>query len=170
MLEMICRYMSFRAYGFKNATPDCNQTGCKSAILLNFKKKISFFMINRLPTWDEIHKTCNPSKSAIINDPIGALKKKETHGQGKSSCADRPFEPSEFSQVLTLLQESDDSDFDRKYRYPAMLKFMFHFVAHGDDAAHVFKSSLKPSTEYHWMLTCKLCWSKNVCEHCDCPH
>jgi hypothetical protein len=30
--------------------------------------------------------------------------------------------------------------------------------------------SLKPSTEYPWMLTCKLRWSKNVCEHHDCPH
>jgi len=107
--------MTFRAYGFENATPDCNPTGCKSATLLNIKKKISFFMINRLPTWDEIHKTGNPTKSAIINDLIGAVKKKETHGQGKSSCADRPFEPSKFSQVLTCLQESDDSDFDRKY-------------------------------------------------------
>jgi hypothetical protein len=68
--EMICRYMSFRAYGFENATPDCNPTGCKSTTLLNIKKKISFFMINCLPTWDEIHKTDNPTKSAIINDQL----------------------------------------------------------------------------------------------------
>jgi hypothetical protein len=96
--------MHFRAYGFKHANPDCNPTGCKSDTLLNFKKKISFFMINCLPTWDEINKTGNPTKSAIINDLIGAVKKKETHGKGKSSCTDRPFEPSKFSQVLTLLQ------------------------------------------------------------------
>jgi hypothetical protein len=121
MREMICRYLSFRAHGFKNAKPDCNPTACKSVTLLNIKKKISFFIINCLPTWDEIHKTGNPTKSAIMIDLIGAIKKKETHGQGNPSCTDRPFEPSKLSQALTCLQESDNSDFDWKYQYLAIL-------------------------------------------------
>ena len=43
------------------------------------------------------------------------------------------------------------------------------YVARGDDAAHIFKSLLKLSSEFEWMLMLKLRWSKNVNEHRDCP-
>jgi hypothetical protein len=47
---------------------------------------------------------------------------------------------------------------------------MLHFIACGNDAAHVFMSVLWPSTEYSWLLMHQLRWSKNFLEHCDCPH
>jgi hypothetical protein len=50
-----------------------------------------------------------------------------------------------------------------------MIKFMFHFVCWGNNAAHVFKSSLKQSSEYPWALVCTLCWPKTVREQRDCP-
>jgi hypothetical protein len=122
-------------------------------------------MINHLPTWDDIHHTGNPTKSAVINDLITTVKKKETRGQWEKSCADCSFETSEFVQVLMSLHNSPSSDFDREYRYLTMLKFMLHFIAHGNDAAHVFTFALRPSTEYPWLLMCQLHWSMNVCEH-----
>ncbi|KAL3763929.1 LOW QUALITY PROTEIN: hypothetical protein ACHAW5_008367 [Stephanodiscus triporus] len=120
--------------------------------------------------WDPLYNHGNPTKSTEVNDLIAFVKKKETRGQGKKSQADRPFEHSEFKQVLDTCHASVEADFDRKYRYPAMMKFMFHFIARGDDAAHVFKSSLVPSMQYPWALTCKLRWSKNVRESHECPH
>jgi hypothetical protein len=168
--EMICKYFCFRAYGHENASPDDIPTLAKSNTLLCWKKHISWFMVNRLIPWDDIHCHGNPTRSSSLNDLIATVKKKEARGQGKKSCADRPFETSEFIQVLTSLMDAPATEFDRKYRYPAMLKTMFHFIARGDDAAHIFKSSLVQSTEYPWMLMLKLRWSKNVNEHRDCPH
>jgi hypothetical protein len=167
--EMIYRWFAYLAFGIENPSPDDNPTKGKCNSLLAYKKMLSFFMINRLPSWDELHRSGNPTKSSIVNDLIAFVKKKETRGQGKRSCADRAFEHSEFQQVLDSFHHSERSNFNCKYRYPAMIKFMFHYVARGDDAAHVFKSSLQQSSEYPWALLCTLRWAKNVREQRDCP-
>jgi hypothetical protein len=167
--EMICQYFMFRAYGNENATPDGIPTGAMSATLLGWKKKISWFMANRLVPWDDLHSHRNPTRSSAVNDLIATVKRKEARRPGKQSCADRPFEASEFIQVLNSLQNQPASEFEKKYKYPAMLKTVLHFIARGDDAAHIFKSSLQQSTQYPWMLMLKLRWSKNVREHCECP-
>ena len=64
--EMIYWFICHMAYGHENATPVENPTGAKSGTHLGWKMKISFFMINGLPTWDEIHQTGNPTESAVI--------------------------------------------------------------------------------------------------------
>ena len=162
--------MAFKVFGKEDPSPNNNPRKGMANSLLAIKKQLSYFMVNRLPSWDQMHNTGNPTKSSEVNDLISFVKKKETRGQGKKSRADRPFEHSEFKQVLDTFHGSIEADFDRKYRYPAMLKFMFHFVARGDDAAHCFKTSLVPSVQYPWALTCKLRWCKNVCEARECPH
>ena len=43
-----------------------------------------------------------------------------------------------------------------------MIKFMFHYIAHSNNAAYVYKLSLKQSSEYPWTPVCTLWWSKNV--------
>ena len=168
--KIVYAYMAYKAFGKENPSPNDNPQKGMANSLLAIKKKISYFMVNRLPSWDPLHNHGNPTKSTEVNDLIAFVKKKETRGQGKKSQADRPFEHSEFKQVLDTCHVSVEADFDRKYRYPAMMKFMFHFIARGDDAAHVFKSSLVPSMQYPWALTCKLRWSKNVRESRECPH
>ncbi len=50
-----------------------------------------------------------------------------------------------------------------------MIKLMFHYICYGNDAAHIFKSTLKKNLEYPWALVCTLRWSKNVHEQRDCP-
>ena len=91
----------------------------------------------------------------------------ETRKQGKKSNADRPMEPSEFEQAIALLEGTQN--FDARYRYPAMLKTQFHFIARGDDAAHMKKENIEQSAVYPWTLTGRLRWSKNVLEERDCP-
>ncbi|KAL7513414.1 hypothetical protein ACHAXN_010510, partial [Cyclotella atomus] len=168
--KIVCAYMAYKAFGKEDPSPNDNPQKGMANSLLAIKKKLSYFMVNRLPSWDPLHNHGNPTKSTEVNDLISFVKKKETRGQGKKSQADRPFEHSEFKQVLDTCQASLEADFDRKYRYPAMMKFMFHFIARGDDAAHVFKSSLVPSMQYQWALMCKLRWCKNVREPRECPH
>ena len=167
--ELIYAYMAFKAFGKEDPSPNDNPQRGMSNSLLAIKKKLSYFMVNRIPSWDPTHQTGNPTKSTQLNDLIAFVKKKETRGQGKNSRSDRAFEHSEFKQVLDECHASIEADFDRKYRFPTMMKFMFHFIARGDDAAHVFKSSLVPSIQYPWLLTCKLRWSKNVRETRECP-
>ena len=136
--------------------------------LYTYKKHISYFVSAiQIMAWSELSKTGNPTRSVVVNDLITLVKKKEVRGQGKESQADRAFEKSEFKQVLDILMSSDE--FDRRYRFPAMLKYMFHLIARGDDASHVFKSTLVVSTQFRWALTTKLRWSKNVQERRSCP-
>lgn len=83
--EMIYRWFAYLAFGIENPSPDDNPTKGKCNSLLAYKKMLSFFMINRLPSWDELHRSGNPTKSSIVNDLIAFVKKKETRGQGTRS-------------------------------------------------------------------------------------
>ena len=83
--EMIYRWFAFKVFGKEDPTPDDNPTYGKSNTLLVFKKMLSYFMINRLPSWDVVNKSGNPTKSTVVNDLIAFVKKKETRGQGKES-------------------------------------------------------------------------------------
>jgi hypothetical protein len=148
---MIYRWFAFKVFAKEDPTPDDNPTYGKST-LLACKKMLSFFMINRLPSWDVVIKSGNPTKSTAVNDLIAFVKKNETCGQGKESCADRAFAHSEFKQVLDSFHRSLSLNFNCKYRYSAMIKFMFHYIARGDDAAHIYKSSMKQSSEFPWTM------------------
>ena len=66
----------------------------------------------------------------------------------------RGFERSEFDQIMGKWRSSDN--FDRRYRFTTMLKFMFHLIARGDDASHVFGSTLAVSAQFPWTLATRL--------------
>ncbi|KAL7528434.1 hypothetical protein ACHAWF_002554 [Thalassiosira exigua] len=139
--DVIHKWMCFKVYGTEEPELDTHPLFGASNSLHSWKKHLSNFM---------------------------AVKKKETRGLGKQSSANRPFEPGEFIQVLNILDSLDT--FDKKNRFPTMLKNVFHMLARGDDASHVFKETLKVSSQYPWTLTAKFRWSKNVREHRNCPH
>ena len=166
--EDIYKWFAFKVYGTETPGPTENPIfGTKNACL-SWKKHISFFIPDNLIKWSVQSKSGNPTMSRIVNDLIAVVKKKEARGLGRASRADRPFEKGEFLQVLSILQAGDS--FNWRYRYPTMMKFMFHLISRGDDAAHIKKEDLVVSTQYPWTLTVKLRWSKNVNEARDCPH
>jgi hypothetical protein len=122
MPEMICQYFMFiRAYGRENASDDI-PTGAMSATLLGWKKKISWFMMNGLVPWDDLHSHGNPTRSSAVNDLITTVKRKEARRQGKQSCADHPIE---FIQVLNSLHNQPASEFEKKYKYPTFTRRCF---------------------------------------------
>jgi hypothetical protein len=47
------------------------------AILEAYKRSISYFMPNRIPSWDQMSQNGNPTKSTDINDFIKLVKKLE---------------------------------------------------------------------------------------------
>ena len=163
------RHFCLKAYHKHDPGPTDRPLHARASSIEFYKKAISYFMPNRLASWNYLaNPPCgNPTKSKEVNDLIKAIRKKETRKQGKKSKADRPMEASEFEQAITMMESSND--FDRRLRYPAMMKTQFHFIARGDDIAHMQKENIEQSSEFPWTLTGKLRWSKNVSEERDCP-
>eukprot|EP00804_Cyclotella_cryptica_P005908 CCRYP_000157-RA/>CCRYP_000157-RA protein AED:0.19 eAED:0.58 QI:0/0/0/1/0/0/3/0/273 len=129
---------------------------------------LSYFMINRLPSWDVVNKLGNPTKSTVVTDLIAFVKKKETCGN--ESSIDSAFEHSEFQQtfwifsplaIIQLQLQVSLSSNDQVY-------VTLHHPA--KDAYNIYKSSLKQNSEYPWTLVCTLHWSKNVPEQHSCSH
>lgn len=166
--EHIHAWMCYKTYGKEDVSPDDKPMFAMQNAIKGWKKHISFYFnaISSQP-WSSVSRTGNPTKATIINDLIAIVGQKETKGLGLPSNQDRPFEKHEFVQILDTLRSSDDDNL--RYRYPAMLTFMFHLIARGDDAGHVFKNTLLASSIYLGFLTTKLRWSKNVRERRDCP-
>ena len=165
----IYRWMCLKAYQKYDPSPTDRPIHARSSSLLYWKKAISYYMPNGNASWNCLaNPPCgNPTKSKEVNDLIRGVRKMETRKQGKKSNADRAMEPSEFEQSIALLE--GEQNFDKRHRYTAMLKTQFHFIARGDDIAHLKKENIEQSAEYPWTITGRLRWSKNVLEERDCP-
>ena len=161
--------MCWKAYHKYDPGPSDKPKYARSLSMEYWKKAISYFMPNRLSAWNYLTNppAGNPTKSKEVNDLINAVKKKETRKQGKKSKADRAMEADEFEQVIRSFESSQE--YNRRHKYTAMLKMAFHFIARGDDTAHLKKENIEISSEFPWTLTAKFRWSKNVHEERDCP-
>ena len=164
----IYKWMCKKVYHKEEPGPEDRPIFGRSDSLKFYKKAISYFMPNRLMTWNELTNTGNPTKSILTNTLIRVVIKKETRGLGKPSQADREFEKEEFEQQIAILQTFDD--IKRKYMYPTMFKFQFHLIARIDDTAHVRKDSIQVCPQFPEIaLVTRLRWSKNVREERDAP-
>ena len=90
-------------YGMPDPTPEDNPTHGRASSLMYNKKAISYFMPNKLTTWNAISREGNPTRSIDMNELIKALMKKEVWKQGTPSNADRPLEEQEFNQLISTL-------------------------------------------------------------------
>jgi hypothetical protein len=163
----IYKWMCLKAYGKEDPGPDDNPTYGRASSLEYYKKAISHFMPNKLMAWNVISQVGNPTRSTEVNSLIKAVRKKEVRKQGKPSSADRAFEKNEFDEVINILESSPDAK--RRYMYPAMFKFQFHFIARLDDTLHVRKDSIKVCDEFDFTVTTQLRWAKNVHDERDAP-
>ena len=59
----IKRWMCVKAYGVPNPGPEDNPSEGRSASLEYYKKALSYFMPDRIPTWNTGTNTGNPTKS-----------------------------------------------------------------------------------------------------------
>ena len=156
--EDIYKWMAMKAYHMEDPGPDDQPLYGRASSLEYYKKAISYFMPNRIMSWNELQHVGNPTRSADVNDLITAVKKKQVRGLGAPSKADRAFEKGEFH-------------IKRKYMYPAMFKFQFHLIARIDDTSHVRKDSIRVCPQFPEIaLNTRLRWSKNVHEERDAPY
>ena len=76
--ELLYRYCAHKVYGKTDPSADDNPTLGRSSNIAYIKKAVSYFMPNRLATWDVGTQRGNPTKSLLLNDLVKAVKKKRS--------------------------------------------------------------------------------------------
>jgi hypothetical protein len=164
----ITRWMCVKAFGMPQPTVNDNPTLGRSSSLAFYKKALSYFMPNKLMTWNEVAQVGNPSKSQEVNNLLKRVKKCEVRKTGKASSARRPLVHGEFQNCLSILQRPEN-DYARRYLIPCTMKMQYNMVARLDDVCELEYEDIQPSDDFNFALTCKMCWSKNVHEERDAP-
>ena len=166
--EDVYKWMAMKVYGRPDPNNDDNPTHGRSSSLEYYKKALSYFMPNRLSTWNAIMHSGNPTRSVPVNNLIKAVKKKEVRRQGKPSQARRPLESQEFSSTMHILHSFKDSI--HRYQLPALCAFQFHMVGRIDDCVQLTKINLTANLRFPFTLMAKLCWTKNAKEEREAPN
>ena len=161
---------------FRDPSPPKDSNPVTRSLTVKFwKKALSFFMTNRLMTWNELSNVGNPTKSTEINDLIKYIKKKEVRKQGIGSKARRTLTHQEFKETLVTLKdhartvEGESTDPIWNYGVPASMCLQFHLIARIDDTMMLKMDSIRKSTTFSYLLQVRLNWSKNVREERDAP-
>ena len=140
----------------------------RSTVIEFAKKALSSFMPNRLPAWDPITKSGNPTKSTQINEVIRYVKRQEVRRLGAPNMATRALRKEEFEEVMVKLNTLDD--IKKRFMVPAALKFQFSMIGRVDDTCHFKEEDLKPNPQFpQFTLLARMRWSKNVMEERDAP-
>jgi hypothetical protein len=120
------RCRKYRAYGDPEPGPDARPTKLRGSTLLLAKKEISFFIPNRLRSWDPGRCTGNPSKLVQINNLLKAVAKHECRAEGAQCQVKRALTRVEFVKALHIFEAKDS--FFLKHRIPTMMKYQCHLL------------------------------------------
>jgi hypothetical protein len=104
---IIRRWMCYKAYGKAEVEPGDLPRLCRSASLEMFKKSISWYMPNRIATWDCLTMKGNPSKSVEVNDLIKMVLRHECRQQGAMSRVKRAMTRQEFVKAIAIFNAKD---------------------------------------------------------------
>jgi len=167
--EKIMRYLLRKIYGDENANPDEDPpVHHRRNAVLYWKKAWSYFMLDQNHQWSEVTKKGNPTRAAVINKLLRAMKKMEAARRGKPSMARRSFIPKEFEKIVTLAENHEDPEVGACL--PSYMTFQLHMIARLDDTAKFRLPDLKGFRQYPDLgCTAKLCWAKNCMEERDAP-
>ena len=163
------RYLLRKIYGDENAnydeTPPVHHR--RNAVLF-WKKAWSYYMLDQNHQWSEVTKKGNPTRAAVINKLLRAMKKFEAARLGKPSMARRSFIPKEFEMIVTLAEKHEDREVAACL--PSFMTFQMHMIARLDDTGKFRLRDLKGFRQYSDLgCTAKLCWAKNCMEERDAP-
>ena len=99
----VMRYFNFRTYG--EPEPPNGHTirpQIRSNTLKYWKKALSYFMPNRLMTWNVLTSTGNPTRSDELNSLLKAVKKAEVRGIAAPLKTCRAITDHEFECLLVI--------------------------------------------------------------------
>lgn len=166
----IVRWMCVKVYGMPDPGAHDNPTEGRSSSLEYFKKALSYFMPNKLMTWNELAypPVGNPTKSIPVNELIKRVKKKEVRKQGKPSQARKPFLEAEYEEAISKLKKCEDAEI--RVFSSTIFVFQMCMIGRIDDCSKMKHEDIKKNHQHseHTILA-KLCWSKNVNEERDAP-
>lgn len=167
--DHVSRWMKKMAYATPTPSPTDRPTHCRSSLLEQAKKAVSWSMPNKHMSWDVRSNSGNPTKSIPVNDVIKDVKKAEVRKQGRPPKAKRDMKRNEFRKTLRLL-EAQEGCYDMQSKMPSMLKFQFHIIARTDDITNLETNDLRSHDTFgNFALQVKVSWSKNVMEERECP-
>jgi hypothetical protein len=164
------RYMKFRAYGVPEPGTDDRPKLLRGSSLMVIKKSISFFIPNRLPSWDPGRNCGNPTKSIAVNNVIKVVTRHECRSEGAQCKVKRALTKIEFVKALSLFEAKES--FHHRHRIPTMMKYQYHLIARSDDIAHFKIEDLSGHKDQRFQflaLQVKVRWSKAVLDERQCP-
>jgi hypothetical protein len=164
------RYMRFKAYRVPEPGPDDRPTKIRGSSLMVMKKAISFFIPNRLPSWDPGRWSDNPTKSTEVNYVIKLVTRHECRAEGPQSQVKRALTRIVFIKALSLFEAKES--FDHRHRIPTIMKYQYHLIARSDYIAHFKIEDLSGHKDQRFQFMAfqvKVRWSKAVLDERQCP-
>ena len=154
--DQVARWFRFKAYGTPTPGPDDNPTGCRSSLLEQAKKSVSFFMPNRNTNWNVETNSGNPTKSVPVNDVIRALKLAEVRRLGLPSNAKRDLKRPEYRLTVRFVEAHRNARV--RLMVHVIMKLQFHIIGRADDLTNLetrdFRShSVFPAFALHMKVT-----------------
>ena len=147
----VVRWMNLRCFGTPDPALDADPKLARSNTLQFYKKAISFFMPNRLITWNSSRMEGNPTKSLEVNGLIKRVKKKEVRKQGADSMARRALTEKEYRMLQRIFKTENPPTRPLgmiwEFGMPALLNYQFHLIARIDDTTQVTIDNIRVHDE-----------------------
>ena len=109
--EKIVQYLKIQVYGTADARPDIDPPlHHRSNTILYWKKAWSYFMINKGMAWNELSRVGNPTRSYLVHELIGNIKKMEAARCGVPSRARRALQVPEYENTIESFTEEENKE------------------------------------------------------------
>ena len=164
----LMRWLNFRVYGTEHPEDDAKPNKRHTAIAF-WKKAISYYMPNKNMVFNELSNVGNPTKSAVVNDLVKRVKRKEVRKQGVAPKAQCDMEDAEYREILKVLRNNWGTNIIVRYGCPAVMNFQHHYIARIDDTCMSSMDNIQGHPQFSFALKARLTWSKNVMEERDAP-
>ena len=161
--EQIVAYLNKRAYGKTDPTEDERPTKQRDSTLAQAKKAISFFLPCQAMGWDPVKKKGNPTKAPEVNKVIQVVKKHQVRKQGVPSRARRDIDYDEFKNLLEVICNNTKL-VPQRYLMIANLTLQWHVIGRVDNMMQLDNNALQHNTAFDFALSCRMTWSKNICD------
>lgn len=167
--EKIVEYLKLQVYGTADARPDVDPPlHHRANTVLYMKKAWSYYMPNKGMPWNDVARTGNPTRSYLIHELIGNMKRMEAARRGVPTQARRALRAPEYENTIETFTE--DSNKEVGMFLSSFFSFQVHLIGRLDDTAKFRQPDLQPFVQYpDFGISVKLCWSKNVREERDVP-
>ena len=151
----LMRFLKLKVFGNEEANIDTDQIiNYRSNTIKCWKKAWSYFMPNKLMTWDEVTGRGNPTRCTEINQLIRVMIRKEVGRLGMPSQARRSFIAREFEKLIVQFGRHNDL---RAVWLASYFCFQFNMMARLDDTAKFRRPDLQAWNAYpEFGVTAKL--------------